>query len=77
MTKFIFEKKMTKNNLRIISKPHAYLQTMSITHVKLYNKWHETVVGVAYTRWPLFNHFHCQNARKSLSSNYKKVTKIY
>ena len=43
---------MTKNNLRIMCKPYAYLQTMSITHLKFYNNWHETV-GVAHTKYPL------------------------
>ena len=54
--------KMTKNNPRIISKPHAYLQTMPITHVKFLSNWYETVGGVAHTRYPLSIHFHCQNA---------------
>ena len=38
------------NNLRIISKPHAYLQTMTKTPVKFQYK---TVGGVAHTGHPL------------------------
>ena len=41
---------MTKNNLRIISKAHAYLQTMTKTSVKFQMNQHETV-GVAHTRY--------------------------
>ena len=42
---------MTKNNLRIISKPHAYLQTMTKTSVKFQMNRHKTVAGVAHTRY--------------------------
>ena len=42
---------MTKNNLRIISKPHAYLQTMTKTSVKFQKNRHKTVGGVAHTRY--------------------------
>ena len=65
------EKKMTKNNPRIISKPHAYLQTMPITHVK----WHKTVGGVAHTMYPLPIHFHWQNARKMAKFKLQKSDK--
>ena len=43
--------KVTKNNLRIISKPHAYLQTMTKTSVKFQMNRHKTVGGVANTRY--------------------------
>ena len=39
---------MTKINLRIISKPHAYLQTMVKTSVKFQKNQNKTVVGVAH-----------------------------
>ena len=46
-----------KNNLKIISKPHAYLQTMSKTPVKFQRNRHKTVREVAHTRYPLSIHF--------------------
>ena len=62
MTKFDLWKKVTKNNLRTISKPHAYLQTMKKTSVKFQKNQHKTVGGVAHTRYPLSIHFDCKNA---------------
>ena len=53
--------KNNKNNLRIITKPHAYLQTMSKTPVKFQKNRHTTVGGVAHTRYPLSNHFGSKN----------------
>ena len=50
-------KKVTKINLRIISKPHAYLQSMVTTSVKYQENWNKTVGGVAHTRHPLSIHF--------------------
>ena len=41
----------------IISKPHAYLQTMTKTPVKFEKDWHKTAGGVAHTRYPLPIHF--------------------
>ena len=38
---------MLKNNLRNISKPHAYLQTMYKTPVKFQKNRYKTVGGVA------------------------------
>ena len=52
MAKFNFQKS-DKNNLRIISKPHAYLQTMRKTPVKFQKNRYRTVGGVAPTRYPL------------------------
>ena len=43
--------KSDKNNLRIISKPHAYLQTMTKTTVKFQKNQYKTVEGVAPTRY--------------------------
>ena len=45
-------KKVTKNNLTIISKAHAHLLTMEKTQVKFQNDWYKTVRGVALTRHP-------------------------
>ena len=45
--------KVTKSNLRIISKPHARLQTMTKTPVKFQKNQHKTVGGDACTRYPL------------------------
>ena len=55
-------KKVIKNNLRIISKPHAYLQTMYKTPVKFQKNRYKTVGGVAHTRYPLSIHFDSKNA---------------
>ena len=43
--------KVAKNNLRVISKPHAYLQTMTKTSEKFQMNRHKTVGGVAHTRY--------------------------
>ena len=45
--------KSDKNNLRIISKPHAYLQTMTKRSVKFQKNRHKTVGGVAHIRYLL------------------------
>ena len=50
-------KKVTKINLRIISKPHAYLQSMVTTSVKFQENRNKTVGGVAHTWYPLSIHF--------------------
>ena len=44
--------KVTKNNLTIISKPHAHLHTMNKTHKKFQNDQYKTVRGVELTRHP-------------------------
>ena len=44
-------RKMDKNNLRFISKPHAYVQTMTKIQVKFRKNRHKTVGGVAQTRY--------------------------
>ena len=64
---------MIKNNLRIISKPHAYLQTMSKTAVK-FQKNRYKIVGDAHTRYPLSIHFDSKNARKM--TKFKLAEKV-
>ena len=54
--------KVIKKDLRIISKPHAYLQTMFKSLVKFQRNRHKTVGGVAHTRYPLSIHFDSKNA---------------
>ena len=54
--------KSDKNNLRIISKPHAYLQTMFKSLLKFQRNRHKTVGGVAHTRYSLSIHFDSKNA---------------
>ena len=71
MTKFDLWKKW-QNNLRTISKPHAYLQTMKKTSVKFRKNQHKTVGGVAHTRYPLSIHFDCKNAWKMANLNLWK-----
>ena len=61
--------KSDKNNLRIISKPHAYLQTMSKTLVEFQKNQYKTVGGDAHTRYPLSIHFDSKNARKMAKFN--------
>ena len=64
--------KVIKNNLRIISKPHAYLQTMYKTPVKFQKNQYKTVGGDAHTRYPLSIHFDSKNARKMAKFNWRK-----
>ena len=47
-----------KINSRIISKPHAHLQTMAKTCAKFQKDWYKIVWGVVLTRYPLSIHFH-------------------
>ena len=61
---FKWEKMTVNNNLRIISKPHAYLQIMTKTSVKFQKNRHKTVGGVAHTRYPVSINFDSKNARK-------------
>ena len=64
--------KVIKSNLRIISKPHAYLQTMFKTPVKFQKNQYKTVGGDAHTRYPLSIHFDSKNARKMAKFNLQK-----
>ena len=51
MTKFTMWKKgQKKNDLKIISKPHAYSYTMTKTYAQFQNDRYKTVRGVALTR---------------------------
>ena len=65
-------RKGDKNNSRIISKPHAYLQTMSKTPVKFQKNQYKTVGGDAHTRYPLSIHFDSKNVRKMAKFNLRK-----
>ena len=67
--------KRSKFNLRIISKPHAYLQSIMKTSVKFQKIRNKTVRGVAHTRYPLSIHFHCQNTRKTTKFKLQKSIK--
>ena len=44
------EKLKKKNDLTIISKPHAHPHTMKKTHANFHNNQYRTVRGVALTR---------------------------
>ena len=65
-------RKVIKSNLRIISKPHAYLQTMSKTPVKFQKNQYKIVGEDAHTRYPLSIHFDSKNARKMAKFNLQK-----
>ena len=71
MAKFRMRKRVIKINLRIISKPHASLQTMTKTPVKFQKDRHKAVLGVARTRYPLSIHFDI-----ICTSKAEKVTKV-
>ena len=53
MAKLKLKKKMSKINLRIISKPHAHLQSKMKTSVKFQKNRNKTVEGVAHTMYIL------------------------
>ena len=65
-------KKVIKYNLRIISKPRIYLQTMSKTPVKFQKNLYKTVGGDVHTRYPLSIHVDSKNARKMAKFNLRK-----
>ena len=46
-------KKVTKLILRVISKCHAHLQSLTKTPVKFQKDWDKIVGGVALTKYPL------------------------
>ena len=52
-------KELKEISLAIMSKPHAYPQTMKKTHTVFQNNLHKIVIGVALTRHPLFILFVC------------------
>ena len=64
--------KRNKNTLRLISKPHTYLQTMSKTPVKFQKNQYKIVGGDAHTRYPLSIHFDSKNARKMAKLNLRE-----
>ena len=49
MTKFTMWKKVTKNNLTLISKPHAHPHAMKKTYAKFQNHQYKIVRGVVLT----------------------------
>ena len=49
MTKFTMWKKVTKNVLTIIPKPHAHPHTVKKTYAKFQNNQYKTVSGIALT----------------------------
>ena len=51
MTKVQTVKKVAKINLRVISKCHAHLQSLTKTPVKFQKDWDKIVGGVALTRY--------------------------
>ena len=64
-------KNVSKINLRIISKPHAYLQSMIKTSIKFQKNRNKTVGGFAHTRYSLSIHFHCKNVRKKKKIKFR------
>ena len=63
--------KVTKN-LRIIPKPHAYLQTMTKTPVKFGKNRYKTVGEVVPTMYPLSIYIVIDNARTMAKFNLPK-----
>ena len=55
-----------KIDLRIISKPHAHLQTMTKKPVKFQKDWHKSVRGVGHTK--------CEKSDKNWSEDYIQTT---
>ena len=74
--------KVTKNNLTIISKPHAYPHTMKKTYAKFQNDQYKTVRGVAltrgihcrYTEGEKWLNSQCGKSDKRCSNNYTQTT---
>ena len=65
--------KVTKIKSRIISKPHAHLQTMGKTCAKFQKDWYKIVWEVALTWYPLSQNLRSENDKVP---KVKKVTKI-
>ena len=63
MTKFKLLKSK-KNNLRVISKCPARLQSLTKTHVKFQKDWDKIVGGVALTRYLMSIRFSSSSAQK-------------
>ena len=62
-------------DLRIISKPHVYLQTMTKVPVKFEKDWHKTAGGVVHTRYPLSVHFNSIQDWKMIKFKMQKKKK--
>ena len=74
MAKFNLRNKWQKT-LRILSKPNAYLQTMTKTTVKFQKNRYKTVGEVAPTRYFLSIHIVKDNARKMTKFKFRKSDK--
>ena len=61
-----------KNNQRIIFKPHAEVQSMVKTYIKVQKNQNKTVGGGVHTWYLLSIHFYCQNARKTTQFKLRK-----
>ena len=68
-------KKVTKINLRVISKYHAHLKSLTKTPVKFQKDWDKIVGEVALTRYLMSINFSSSIAQKLLSSNCEKSDK--
>ena len=69
--------KVAKINSRIISKPHAHLQTMAKTCAKFHKDRYKIVWGVVLTRYPLSLHFHRIWGQKMTKfTKWKKLQKL-
>ena len=75
MATFNLRKKVTKYNLRIISQPHAYFQTMNKTPVKFRKNRYKTVGEFVPRRYPLSIYIVIDNAGTWLSSTCEKSDK--
>ena len=72
----------TKNNLTIISKPHAHPHTMEKTHAKIHNNWYKTVRGVVlisgtqclYIEGENWLSSQCGKSNKKRTNNYIQIT---
>ena len=69
---------MTKIKARIISKAHAYLQTMEKTWAKFQKDWYKIVWRVVLMRYPLSIYWgwtsHCRKSDKKWPKNYIQIT---
>ena len=73
MTKFELLKKVTKINLRITTKCHSHLQTLTKTPAMFKKDPVKTVGGFAFTRYPASKCFKPKNDEVRTA---KKVTKM-
>ena len=66
-SKLKMQKKVIKNNFRILKKKYTYLQTILKVPVKFEKDWLKTVGGVAGRRYTLLIQFLVLGLEKSLS----------